>query len=486
MRNRPWVDAGVQSTVTREWDSVRLRAVQASAAPARVMLVIACEQSARVVPLAPACELTIGRGAPADVLLSDPSLSRTHARVRREGNAVAITDLGSRNGVFVAGQPVQHAVLRAGDSAVLGSATLSIQVIAEPDQGAAQTHAPRASCEQTPASSSSRRGPVLAGKLAIIRKSPAMLELQRVVERVAGRMIPVLLVGETGTGKELVARELHERSPRRGAPFVVVNCAAIPDGLVESILFGFKRGAFTGADRDRAGAFEHADGGTLFLDEVGELSPAAQAALLRALDSKRVCPVGDSRELEVNARVVAATHRDLFAMTEQGRFRLDLFHRLNALTLDLPPLRARSEEIPLLAEQFLLRFAIESGSAARQIDAAAMARLSAYAWPGNVRELRNVIERAVALAGSISIGIGELPASVRDASARGAAPNAGSTGALGAGLRAEVQGLEATLIRSALERCSGSRRDAAQLLELPLRTFEHKLSALERAARRRP
>jgi DNA-binding NtrC family response regulator len=443
------------------------------------MLIVACANDARVVPLAPGCELTIGRAAPADLQLSDPSLSRTHAHVRREGNAVAIKDLGSRNGVLVGGRPVDQVVLRAGDTAVLGSVMLSIQVLEAPVHRAAR--------EPQRPQASAGGGPTQPGRVEVIRKSPAMVELQRVVERVAQRTIPVLLLGETGTGKELVARELHDCGPRRGRPFVVVNCAAIPDGLIESTLFGWKRGAFTGADRDRPGAFEQARGGTLFLDEVGELSLPAQAALLRVLDSKRVCAVGDVHEIEVNTRVVAATHRDLCAMHAQGTFRLDLHHRLNALTLQLPALRERREEIPLLAEHFLLRFALESGSAVRHIAPDAMARLTAHDWPGNVRELRNAIERAVALADSVTIGVCDLPAALRGERAQGEEPvvSGPTAGKLGDGLRAELRGFEATLIRSALERTSGSRRDAARLLGLPLRTFERKLAALEGLAARR-
>jgi DNA-binding NtrC family response regulator len=314
-----------------------------------------------------------------------------------------------------------------------------------------------------------------------------MLELQRVVERVAQRTIPVLLLGETGTGKEVIARELHRCSPRRGKPFVVVNCAAIPDGLVESTLFGCKRGAFTGADRDRPGAFVQAEGGTLFLDEVGELSAAAQAALLRALDSKRVCPVGDCHEIEVDARVVAATHRDLSAMKGQGSFRLDLYHRLNALTLELPPLRSRREEIAPLAEHFLLRAAHDSRTAVCRIEPEAMAKLVAYDWPGNVRELRNVIERAVALADAEAIRVADLPAALRDSPA-GHEPHEREDGwkPRPQGLRGELRGFEATLIRDALARAGGNRRDAARLLKLPLRTFERKLSTLGKPSGRGP
>ena len=280
------MDSGVQSTVTREWDSVRRAAANAGAPPSRVMLIVACANDARVVPLAPGCELTIGRAAPADLRLSDPSLSRTHAHVRREGNTVALRDLGSRNGVLVGGRPVEQVVLRAGDTAVLGSVMLSIQVLEATAQPAARE------AVRTPASPDRARPP--AGRAEIIRKSPAMVELQRVVERVAQRTIPVLLLGETGTGKELVARAIHDARPAREAgrssPSTAPRC---PTTLIESELFGHERGAFTGADRDAPGPFEQAARRHAVprRDRRAAAAGAGQAAA-RARQERRVRAVG--------------------------------------------------------------------------------------------------------------------------------------------------------------------------------------------------
>jgi DNA-binding NtrC family response regulator len=322
----------------------------------------------------------------------------------------------------------------------------------------------------------------------VIRISSAMIEVQRVIERVARGRCPVLVLGETGTGKELVARELHERSARREGPLQIVNCAALPESLVESILFGHVRGAFTGADSDRRGVFELARGGTLFLDEVGELTASAQAALLRVLDGGCVRAIGGSKEVAVDVRVVAATHRDLAAMVSEGRFRLDLFHRLNVLAIHLPPLRERREEIAPLAEHFLACFAHAMGSHVSRIETGAMALMLAHGWPGNVRELRNVVERAVTIADGHAIGIEELPDSIRGAVRSARADSAilvrdeNASMSEPRGLRALLRDHEARLIQAALERTGGNQRQAAELLEVPLRTLERKLASLGQRA----
>ena len=238
-------------------------------------------------------------------------------------------------------------------------------------------------------------GRELAPLRSVIVASPVMRDVYALVRRIAGSSIPVLIQGETGAGKEVIARAIHDESPRRKGPLCSINCGAIPVTLIESVLFGHEKGAFTGADRASPGIFEQADGGTVMLDEVGELSLAAQAALLRVLETKRVTRVGSVHEIEIDVRVIAATHRDLEQMIEAGTFRRDLFYRLNAMTMCVPALRERSEEIDALADSFLEQACRASGASVRTFDPRARALLHSYKWPGNVRELRNVIERAV-------------------------------------------------------------------------------------------
>ncbi len=241
------------------------------------------------------------------------------------------------------------------------------------------------------------RGAVQAGEGLgrLVGRSPKMQAIFALVKTLAPVDSTVLILGETGTGKELLARELHEASERRGRPFVTVSCAAIPETLLESELFGHDRGAFTGATRARPGKFEAADGGTIFLDEIGEIPPAVQLKLLRVLQEKEIERLGETRPIKVDVRVVAATHRDLEAMMREGRFREDLFYRLNVLPIRMPPLRERPEDIPLLAAHFLRRFADRFKKPVTGIAPAALQSLLTYSWPGNVRELEHVIERAV-------------------------------------------------------------------------------------------
>jgi DNA-binding NtrC family response regulator len=243
--------------------------------------------------------------------------------------------------------------------------------------------------------------------------APAMQGVYRMVRRAARTDVTVLVTGESGTGKELVARALHEESRRRGKPFVALNCSALPSELVESELFGHTKGAFTGAIKDRGGLFEAAHGGTLFLDEIGDLGPLAQAKVLRALESGEVMRVGGTRSTLVDVRVVAATHRPLEQMVADGRFREDLLYRLKVITVALPPLRERREDLPLLAGHFLRHFATRYGRPTQVLAPDALAALLRHDWPGNVRELRNAIEGALVMADDTSVTVGDLPVTVR-------------------------------------------------------------------------
>ncbi len=243
----------------------------------------------------------------------------------------------------------------------------------------------------------------------IITKSPAMHAVLRMAEKAAGSSIPVLVAGESGVGKELIARAIHGSGERRAKPFVAVNCGAMPENLIESILFGHEKGSFTGATERHLGKFVEASGGTLFLDEVGELPPAAQVKLLRAIQEGEVEPVGARKPVKVDVRLISATNRDLIADVKQGRFREDLFYRLHVFPITVPPLRTRLADIPALARHFLARFSAEEGKRIRVITPEALNLLAAFHWPGNIRQLENAVFRAVVLAEGDSLGIAEFP-----------------------------------------------------------------------------
>jgi DNA-binding NtrC family response regulator len=310
---------------------------------------------------------------------------------------------------------------------------------------------------------------------AVIFKNAAMKQVMTTVKRLAQSTIAVLLHGETGTGKEVIARAIHEGGPRKKAPLRTINCAAIPGQLIESLLFGHEQGAYTGADKSARGLFEQADGGTVLLDEIGELAPSAQAALLRVLETKKVTRIGGDKEIDVDVRVIAATHRDLEAMVEAGRFRLDLLYRLNTMTLRIPPLRERVDEIRPLAERFLKDACRSAGTDVRSIDPQAMAALEAYSWPGNVRELRNAIDRAVVLAEGKAITLADLTERIRGgARARTTDPESGST-EVPTDYKEHVRRYETELILRALHKHDGNQTEAAKALGLPLRTLVHKI-----------
>jgi DNA-binding NtrC family response regulator len=298
---------------------------------------------------------------------------------------------------------------------------------------------------------------------SFVTGSPAVGAILELIDRVAPRDVAVLITGESGTGKELIARRLHARSRRAAGAFVAVNCAALPEALAESELFGHVKGAFTGADRARVGRFEEADGGTLFLDEIGDLAPALQAKLLRALEGRSVRRVGGEADVTVDVRVVAATNRDLSAAASGGAFRSDLYFRLAVVTVELPPLRARAGDVPVLARHFLATLAARHGTPVPELTAAALALLERHPWPGNVRELRNVLERAVVVRGGAPIRPDDL--------ALPADPPA--AGAAGVSLDREVREREAVL--EALRQAGGSREEAARLLGVSVRTLYYRL-----------
>jgi two-component system, NtrC family, response regulator PilR len=304
--------------------------------------------------------------------------------------------------------------------------------------------------------------------------SEAARQIAELVEKVANARTTVLITGESGTGKELVARTLHDRSERAEKKFSVVNCGALPEALMESELFGHEKGAFTGAQRSHSGLFRDAEGGTILLDEVGELPPALQVKLLRVLQERQVRPVGGGQEVPVDVRVLAATNRDVEADVREGKFRQDLYYRLNVIRIHVPPLRERRNDIGTIAERFLARFALEQAKPIRGLEADAIRALEAYSFPGNIRELENIIERAVALASSTVIGLGDLPPEVSGLSGR-TAPLLAELPPEGCALDSVLGEVERRLVLQALERTGGGRKAAANLLGISFRSLRYRL-----------
>jgi DNA-binding NtrC family response regulator len=314
----------------------------------------------------------IGTAAGNDLLLTDATVSRVHATLTLDGGHARVRDMGSTNGTFVDGVRVRDASAVPGSLVRVGNTTLRAE---QANEAVRVELAPY-----------DRFGDLVGA-------SPAMRHVYTLVERVAPTNATVLVQGETGTGKELVARAIHERSARRSARFLAIDCGAIPENLLESELFGHVRGAFSGAVSDRLGAFEEADGGTLFFDEVGELTAPMQRKLLRAIETREIRRLGENRERRVDVRVIAATHRPLARATNEGLFREDLYFRLAVVTIELPPLRARREDIAPIAQHFLDRLTGGTERVTPELTAALLGR----SWNGNVRELRNYLERRVAL-----------------------------------------------------------------------------------------
>ena len=306
---------------------------------------------------------------------------------------------------------------------------------------------------------------------SILAKSAAMTEIFRTITKIADFKTTVLIQGESGVGKELVARAVHARSARRNHPFVPINCGAIPENLLESELFGHKKGAFTDAHSDRRGLFEEADGGTLFLDEIGELPLNLQVKLLRALQEESIRRLGDSKDVKVDVRIITATHRDLAAEAKAGRFREDLFYRINVLPIVIPPLRSRREDINLLIDHFLTRNNARLGTQIRALTAEARKLLLEYAWPGNVRELENTIERAMVLCDGDVIDAHDLPERLREALDPVQVQLA--TGELS--VKKTTAAIEEILIRRALQKTRGNRTRAAELLEISHRALLYKI-----------
>src|SRR6201981_43259 len=315
----------------------------------------------------------------------------------------------------------------------------------------------------------------LTGLDNIIGQSPKMREIFDMIQTVAPQTSRVLITGESGTGKELVARAIHENSQRAQAPFITINCGAFPETLLESELFGYMKGAFTGANENRQGLFQAAHGGTLFMDEIGNMTLTMQVKLYRVLQEGKVRPLGSNDEVDVDVRVIAATNKDFEKEIAEGRFREDLYYRLSVIPVQLPSLRERKEDIPLLARHFLERFRRAMEKPIEGISPEAVRRLEAYDWPGNVRELENTMERAVALESGTEISLPVLPDRIAGYSGVGAAALSGRLviPAEGVDFEKEIADAERRYLQAALEKADGVRTRAAEILKITYRSFRH-------------
>jgi two-component system, NtrC family, response regulator AtoC len=405
--------------------------------------------------LPPGKQLVVGRGDDADIPIDDVAVSRRHA-IFHAGPPLEVEDLGSSNGTFVsrassgAGAGAQTAdqkripatrmELSSGDTVHFGAALVVVKTAAAP---AAST-------------TSGKNAPE-----GIVVRDATLVRLYEEAARAAAMSLPILIVGETGVGKDVLARFVHERSPRAKKPFIALNCAALSETLAESELFGHEKGAFTGAVQTRAGLFESANGGTVFLDEIGELPLATQAKLLRTLESSEVQRVGSTKPIKVDVRFVSATNRDLERSSAQGKFRQDLYFRVNGITLHVPPLRARKSEIAELARRFLEAASKKADfPSAPSLANETIAALEAYAWPGNVRELRYVMERALVTGGEGPILPEHLPPQMR-----GTGPVA----------TVKEEGATRERVIEALAQCDGNQTKAAELLGVSRRTLINRM-----------
>jgi DNA-binding NtrC family response regulator len=448
-------------------------------------LVVVSGHEIRTFDLPSAGEVTIGRDEGTAVCIDDPSVSRRHALLR-VGDTLEIEDLGGSNGTFVrrtahAGSgdqtvnvSVRHlqgcrASLAVGDGLLFGTACVVVR------------HAPRLDLPDLVSADNAGAD----GNPGVIVRDPVMRTLYAEAVRVARSSINVLLLGETGVGKEVLARALHAHSPRAKGPFMGVNCAALAETVLESELFGSEKGAFTGAVA-RAGLFEAAAGGTVFLDEIGELPLGMQAKLLRVLEERTVTRVGSTRARPIDVRFLAATNRDVEADSRQGRLRPDLYFRLGGVSLLIPPLRERPLEIEALAASFLAGACRDLERApALAMSAGALDLLRRHAWPGNVRELRNVIERAAVMCTESAVLPEHLPPSLlaavrggqRPASSAAPSPATAAT-THPSNLQAEMKALERSRIVEALDRCRGNQSEAARQLGMPRRTLVSRLAEL--------
>ncbi len=433
----------------------------------------------RVFDLPPSGEVRIGRADDNDVRIEDASVSRHHAMLRM-GEKILVEDLGGANGTFIHDRSRPRSAQETLDAKQLVRESAGIAVGDSIGLGAANAvvrHTPALQLPDLHAAA----GSTLPG---VVVSDPSMRTLYEQALRAAKASISILVLGETGVGKEVLARAIHSHSPRAKGPFMGINCAALSESLLESELFGSEKGAFTGALQARAGLFEASEGGTVFLDEVGELALSTQAKLLRVIEERAVMRLGSNRTRAIDVRFVAATNRNLEADIESGRFRTDLYVRLNGFTISLPPLRERPVEVELLVQSFLLSAGRElERSEPLTVSERALELLRAHAWPGNVRELRNAVERAVALCTGNTILPEHLPPALRTtAKARispDVQPSSEPATSLQADLAAALKLQERSRIVEALRLEGGNQTKAATRLGISRRTLVTRLAELD-------
>ena len=431
----------------------------------RVLLIWQGGSTSLALPME-ATTLSVGRSKAADLRVEHPSVSRQHVTLHVGAPAddgerrLVVEDHGSSNGTRVNGRRMKakaQLAIAPGDVVELGGAMLIVQRPGVMAPGVAMIPERSAPKERDD----------------VVLASASMQRLYRMIDMVAQSRIHVLLRGETGVGKEVAAQAVHRRSPRGDAPFVALNCASLPENLLESELFGFQRGAFTGADRDKPGLIEGASGGTLLLDEVGELPLSTQAKLLRVIEARELRRLGSLEPRAVDVRFVSATNRDLERMVAEGRFRRDLFYRLNGIKLEIPALRERLDDIVPLAERFLANAAREHGWSAPPVAEEAEGALLNHAWPGNIRELKNVMERALVMSQGATIEVQHL--ALEGAASDPPRRDAPSHASPGDDLKSELAAIEKQRIIDALEQTGGNQTRAAELLGMSRRTFVKRL-----------
>lgn len=436
-----------------------LPVTQRNDAAARRLLVIAGDRvSSHALP--DAGTFRVGRGDEVELRIDDPSVSRDHACLHFDvGKGISVSDSGSSNGTRVRGkrlQANQKATIVPGETFEVGSALLMVQAPFETESQSEPTE-PR------------------TDESGIVIGDRAMASLYQLAERVAKSTINVLLLGETGVGKDVLARRIHAMSPRSDKPFLPLNCGALPDQLLESELFGHEKGSFTGAVEAKQGLLEAADQGTVFLDEVGELPMSIQVKLLRVLEERQARRVGGIRSRPFDIRFIAATNRDLSTGVNEGKFRADLFYRLNGISLYIPPLRQRIGEIEELTRTFVKKFAKQSARPdVPTVSAEAMKWLKSYPWHGNIRELQNTMERAVLLCASNEITLEHLPAGQQG---QPGVPQASAMMGGPAPAAAKEEDPEKARIMDALEQCAGNQTRAAKLLGISRNTLLARLDA---------